>query len=64
MSAPTLDNYHFRIIGDHGTAVRQRDVCCVDDFQAEAMVRILLLSPGTRLVEAWFDGRVLYRSER
>ena len=64
MSAARLDTYHFRITGDLGTAVRQRDVCCVDDFQAEAMVRILLLSPGVRLVEAWFDGHMLYQSER
>jgi hypothetical protein len=56
--------YHFNVIGMGGLVLQERDTSCVDDFQAEAMARILLLSRGTQVVEAWSDGRLLYRVER
>lgn len=55
-----MDIYHFNLIGSGGQIVRERDTSCVDDWQAEAMARILLLSQGTRAVEAWTQGRLLY----
>ncbi|MGH7087984.1 MAG: hypothetical protein ACREFQ_03700 [Stellaceae bacterium] len=59
-----MGKYHFNLIGDDGLVVRERDTARGDDFQPEAMVRILLLSRGTRAVEAWREGALLYRSER
>jgi len=59
-----MDIYHFNLIGPGGQVVRERDTSCVDDWQAEAMARILLLSQGTRAVEAWAQGRLLYTIAR
>jgi hypothetical protein len=55
-----MDIYHFNLIGFGGQVVRERDTSCVDDWQAEAMARMLLLSQGTQSVEAWTQGRLLY----
>jgi hypothetical protein len=62
--AGIMDIYHFNLIGSRGQVVRERDTSCVDDWQAEAMARILLLSQGTRAVEAWMQGRLLCTIER
>jgi hypothetical protein len=62
--ARLMDSYQFNVFGDGGRVVQERVASCVDDFQAEAMVRILLLSPGTEVVEAWLNGRLLCRTER
>jgi len=54
-----MDIYHFNLFDAGGQVVRERDTSCPDDWQAEAMARILLLSQGTRSVEAWRQGRLL-----
>jgi hypothetical protein len=59
-----MEIYHFNLIDSGGHVVRERDTSCVDDWQAEAMARILLLSQGTHSVEAWAQGRLLCAVER
>jgi hypothetical protein len=59
-----MSTYHFNLIDSGGRIVRERDTSCDDDWQAEAMARILLLSQGTRSVEAWAQGRLLCTIER
>jgi hypothetical protein len=55
-----MENYHFTVLGAGGLVLRERDADCVDDFQAEAAARILLLLRGTVVVEARTNGRLLY----
>ncbi len=59
-----MENYHFTMLGVGGHVLRERDADCVDDFQAEAAARILLLLRGTETVEAWNQGRLLYKVVR
>jgi hypothetical protein len=59
-----MDTYHFNLIDSGGRVHGERETACVDDWQAEAMARILLLSQGTRSVEAWASGRLLCTIER
>jgi hypothetical protein len=59
-----MDVYHFNMIDSGGQLVQERDTACDDNWQAEAMARMLLLSRGTRAVEAWIGGSLLYRIER
>jgi hypothetical protein len=59
-----MENYHFTILGTDGHVLRERDTDCVDNFQAEAAARILLLSRGTEVVEAWTHDRLLYKVAR
>lgn len=59
-----MDIYHFNLINSGGQVFRERDTSCVDDWQAEAMARILLLSHETCAVEAWTQGRLLYSVKR
>ncbi len=59
-----MNDYHFNLIDSGGLVFRERDTPCDDDWQAEAQARIFLLSQGTRAVEAWTRGRLLYTVAR
>jgi len=59
-----MKDYHFIVPGATGYVLRERDTDCVDDFQAEAAARILLLSHGSETVEAWTNGHLLYKVAR
>jgi hypothetical protein len=59
-----MENYHFTVLGAGGHVLGERDADCVDDFQAEAAARIMLLSRGTVVVEARTNGRLLYSVAR
>jgi hypothetical protein len=59
-----VEFYHFNLIDAGGDILSEKVESCIDDWQAEATARILILSRGAQAVEAWSEGRLLYRVER